>query len=228
MSSICTLLANPVEATNKPLQTITITPTAVATIVNKDAQQNSSELRVGFQNEEQWMTFLKFDLSNITTNAKIVTANLELKSATFPTTGNRWVKAFTYTTDWSENTITWNNKQSTRDYIDDEFVNQNNEWYFWDCTSTLSGGEKTFSVALRLLYGADGYVSFYSKQTQNEPKLEIEYYVSSPSMAEQMFSIITIILEAVAVALVLYIMYYLLKTYESNKKKKTTVTESGK
>ncbi|MGQ9691200.1 MAG: DNRLRE domain-containing protein [Thermoproteota archaeon] len=159
---------------------ITLEPIADATVSNATESDNNTELKVGCLYGVSWITYIMFDLSSIPSNAIIESVKLKLKSKTFISEGNRWVRAINSSTEWIEDEVTWDNKPERDRWLDTEWVELLKEWYVWDCTTALTTKREKLSIALELLSGMDGYVIFYARESEYKPQLEVKYSLSQP------------------------------------------------
>ena len=201
-------LISPINAT----ETITLEPIADATVCNAAESGNNTELKVGRLYGVAWVRYIMFDLSNIPTDAIIESVKLKLKSKTFLPEGNRWVRGLNSSTKWIEDEITWDNKPERDRWLDTEWVELFNEWYVWDCTWALTSKREKLSIALELSSGMDGYVVFYSRESDYTPQLEVEYSLTPPPpKIDPTVSAIATVVGIIGLIGVLYLVYYLWK-----------------
>jgi hypothetical protein len=193
-------------------QSVTLYPIANATCSNYGQSQiNSSELIVGRLSGVGWESFLLFNFSEIPTDATIQLAQLMLKSDTFTPSGSRYVEAQTTAAVWTENTINWDNKPATDTYMGTEWVELLKDWTTWDCTYELKSGQGNVSIALDLLSGMDGYIVFYSRQSDFSPKLEVTYSANVSHQVDPLISVIATVASLVFLGGFLYLVYFLKK-----------------
>ena len=188
---------------------ITLEPIADATVSNFAASGNNTELKVGLLSGVAWVTYIMFDLSNIPSNAIMESVKLKLKSKTFFLEGNKYVRALNSSTEWIEDEITWDNKPERDRWLDTEWVELMKEWYVWDCTWALTSKREKLSIALELSSGMDGYVVFYSRESEYKPQLEVKY--SPPSKIDPTLEAIATVVAVIGLIGVLYLVYYLWK-----------------
>lgn len=151
------------------VETLTIKPTAYVWVSNSSSEPKSvGELRVGRLYGIAWISYVKYDLSTIPPGATIESASLKLKSETF-IEGNRWVVVRNTSVDWTEDSITWDNRPQADKYVGAEWIELFNEWYYWDCTYIVNNNRDSVAFVLDLLSGTDGLVTFSSTE------LEITY-----------------------------------------------------
>ncbi|MGQ9642183.1 MAG: DNRLRE domain-containing protein [Candidatus Bathycorpusculaceae bacterium] len=215
-------LISPINAT----ETITLEPMADATVCNAAESGNNTELKVGRLYGVAWVTYIMFDLSNIPTDAIVESVKLKLKSKTFFLEGNKYVRALNSSTEWIEDEITWDNKPERDRWLDTEWVELIHEWYVWDCTWALTSKREKLSIALELSSGMDGYVMFYSRESEYKPQLEVKY--SPPSKIDPTITAITTVVGIIGLIGVLYLVYYLWKKgfFRLQKVRRTTETHS--
>jgi len=207
-------------------ETIPLEPIADATVCNFAESGNNTELKVGRLSGVAWVTYIMFDLSNIPTDVIIESVKLKLKSKTFFLEGNKYVRAINSSTEWIEDEITWDNKPERDRWLDTEWVELMNEWYVWDCTWALTSKREKLSIALELSSGMDGYVMFYSRESEYKPQLEVKY--SPPSKIDPTITAIATVVGIIGLIGVLYLVYYLWKRgfFRLQKVKRTTETPS--
>ena len=131
-------------------------------------------------------TFLKFDISTISTNVSsaILRLNGRLNNTQTPSIAVE-VHNVTNTT-WLENTITWNNKPAAEATIQaTENINSTvNQYYEWDITQLIASARAAGAnlVTLKLLNtnSSNNQVIFNSKEAAvNRPQLVVTYTSSS-------------------------------------------------
>jgi hypothetical protein len=162
-----------------------LTPIADAYVNGREPEINycNSFLDVDFYELfccDDWkkQSYLKFDLSDIPSEAIIKSAKLRLYCWFLfnETTVVRVLRSHDIT--WGENEITWANQPYqpvTISYVDAQTVAFINKWYEWDVTSYVKSALFTERVTFLLDTSTDlGYVSFHSKEKENSPELYIE------------------------------------------------------
>jgi len=163
----------------RPVQKTDVLEAIADATVSPSQGGNETELKVGRLYGIAWITYVMFDLSDIPTNATIESMELKLKSEVFILEGNRWIRAANSSVGWTENEINWDTKPERYKWLDTQWIELMEEWYSWDCTNApLHEGK--LSIALELLEGMDGYVIFYSRETEYKPQLKIEYTFEEP------------------------------------------------
>lgn len=193
------------------LETITLTATANITCTNASQSNNdSNDLIVANLYGVAHYSFLKFDLSSIPKDANIESIKLKLKSNTFIPDGGRYVTAETSSTDWTESTLTWDNKPEPDKYLNIKWVELMQDWTAWDCTYNLKNERDTVSIILTISTGTSGYVTFYSTQSAYPPQLEITYSPALPSSPiNPIISIIAIVGSFAFLGGMLFLIYFL-------------------
>lgn len=124
------------------------------------------------------IVYIRFNLSDIPRNVKIISAKLKLK--TYYINANFTVYAhFCSNNSWSESELTWNNRPDFSSVVSDTVnVSHVNVWHNWtitqDVQSALDGGQLT--EVLDCSYTSEfKWVSFYSRESAYKPELLVEY-----------------------------------------------------
>ena len=134
-------------------------------------------------------TYIKFDLSSIPANARVVDADLKLYQ--FSTIGsvNFTIGLYGVTGGWDESTITWNLQptSSTNAEITNNINAGATTWESWDIDtlvqSWLDGTITNYGMVLKDTDEASVdtrvyfYTSDYTTDATKRPKLEIDYYI---------------------------------------------------
>jgi hypothetical protein len=171
------LAFHPVAAATS--ETAKIQPIYEVTVSNMHGIENGSA--VGKLSGLSWITYMTFDLSSIPQDADIQSIKLKVCSSTF-TTGNKFVTIHSVSSNWTESTITWDNRPTNDKLLGTEWIELFFEWYTWDFTNW---GVKTqnnkLSISMELSMGMDGYLEFYSKNTSSPPYIEIVYTLPDPT-----------------------------------------------
>ena len=128
--------------------------------------------------------YLKFDLSDIPSDAMILAAHIELKIGGAPYCGNSETISV-YRVDnqtWDEMTITYTNQPTEWNPIPDDTVNVTGSppyWWLWSVTESLKfvhdAGKEILSIALPGEGPGQCDKPFYSKESssENHPKLVV-------------------------------------------------------
>ncbi len=144
--------------------------------------------------------FLLFDLSNIPPEATINTANLSLSFNDAAISVNNLLMSFDCSvSNWNEQTITFENAPLSQSFLTEStsmnmpvgsagdriYLNVKS-----DVVRSLPNGKLTEVAAVVDGESTGGIVGFYSRESENTPKLEISYtYVSASSSLSSSFMI---------------------------------------
>lgn len=169
------------------VQTLLLQPVYEVTLSN-NAPQVAGGITVGQLYGVSWISYLTFNITSLPNDASIQSINLKVKSDTF-TSGNRWVNAYSVSSNWTESTVNWDNRPTQGTFIATQWIDLYNEWYTWDCSyTTLETQNGNLSISLELLSGTDGYLTFYSMQSSYPAQLEIKYTVPEPTPTPTVYS----------------------------------------
>jgi len=110
-----------------------------------------------FQNGWNWQDFIRFDLSQISSNAEIVYAKMYLYFYEWidNNPGGDIIRLYRALQNWNEDTVTWNNQPSVSSQSSSESIvpNTANNWMTWDITedviSFISGDESNFGWLIK-------------------------------------------------------------------------------
>ncbi|GAA3571400.1 hypothetical protein GCM10022395_21130 [Snuella lapsa] len=122
-------------------------------------------------------TYLKFDLSSI--DRKIISAKLQLvpKLGTDPDNGVIHDVKFVSNDNWSETSITWNNKPSASTLLDSQTVQKTGTAISWDVTVQAESerlGDGYLSI--QLSSNSNTYINYGSRESGgNKPKLILKF-----------------------------------------------------
>jgi len=163
----------------RTLQKTSVLEAIADATVSPSKGSKETELEVGRLYGIAWISYVRFNLSDIPANATIESIELKLKSKTFIPQGNRWIRVANSSIEWTENEITWDNKPERDRWLDTKWIELMEEWYSWDCTDAAINKEN-LSLALELLEGMDGLVVFYSRESEYKPRLEVKYTIEEP------------------------------------------------
>jgi len=131
--------------------------------------------------------YLKFDLSSIPTNARIISATLHAYTYKGAYSVPVNISVYEVTDDsWTEGTITWNNKPLEGNLLDKDLIGTEGEhWSVWDVTDFVKNefsGDKVVSFVL--ISDAEGLktesIGYSSKETTysgQEPYLKLVYEI---------------------------------------------------
>lgn len=167
-------------------------------------------------NSEEILTYLKFDLSDVPSDAVVNSATLKLFTK-FVSAATVIAAYYCPTNDWTEDGITYNNKpQFSPDPLDSVNVTETSRSYWWNVTSAV---QSTFEPAkdkkLTLVLKAETStnrthtIEFFSKntpyiETSQRPLLTVSY-LASPSSGNNidpaLILLITIVIGAAAITL---------------------------
>ena len=146
---------------------------------------SGSHLKAGYTQSKYIYSYLKItDTLSIPKNAIIVSAQLKLKPTNVTAT-NVYIGAYEQTTSWTENSLTWNNKDTVGynlvDYqtITSELVNSDDDFAVWDITALAqkwhSGTSNNYGVVLKPISAVTGVATFQSSELASEPVFTVEY-----------------------------------------------------
>lgn len=146
--------------------------------------------------------FLQFDLSNIPPEATINSAILSMAFESSGVEPYGTVDTFYCSkNDWGEQSITYNNAPFSEIYQTNSYsLNvsglSTSEYCAWNIRSDvvrgISSGKLTEAVVIMRSELPEGWIRFFSRESQNKPKLEISYtYVSVTSSISSTFLIET-------------------------------------
>lgn len=134
-------------------------------------------------------TYIKFDLSSIPVNARVVDADLKLYQYDTFGTDDLTIGLYNVTGDWDESTITWNLQptSSTDAEITNDITAGATTWESWDIDALVQGWlDGTITNYGMVLKDTDEssvdtiayfYTSDYTTDTTKRPELEIDYYI---------------------------------------------------
>src|SRR6056297_3421728 len=134
-------------------------------------------------------TLLEFELSDIPTNAVIISANLELYQNARWGTQDFNIEAHEITNPWDLETVTWNNPplfNSTAESTT-QVKGGENKWLSWDIKNLtqdwVNGNTSNYGVILKKINEGSGDTdiacnsSNYTDEPNLRPKLRINYYI---------------------------------------------------
>jgi hypothetical protein len=140
---------------------------------------------LGQSNTQACVTWLKFDLSGISSEATVNSVILRVHTNVIAPVATNKIGAFLCSdSNWQEMTIIWNNSpQVTGSPISTVFVSAGDKDYDFDVTSTVKG-KSIVTLVLKTLESTSlaGFASFYSREKQQtgyRPRLVVDY--TSPS-----------------------------------------------
>jgi len=129
--------------------------------------------------------WLKFDLSEIPSEATVNSIILRMHTSFIMSTTNRVGVFLCSSTDWQEMTITWSNcPEVTGQPIDTVYVGSSDTYYDFDVTSAVKG-KSDVTLVLKTLESTKlfGWAIFSSRETSNDldkPRLIVKYTTPSP------------------------------------------------
>jgi hypothetical protein len=139
---------------------------------------------------KKYRTYLQFDLSTVPGNARIVNANLKPYQYSSIGTGSFTVGLYQVTSDWGEDTITWNNQPTSSSEVEASctLYAVSTGWRTWYSMDDLVKGWLDGSISNygMLLKSTDEtshtmiatfWSSDYTTDISKCPKLEIYYYI---------------------------------------------------
>ena len=156
--------------------TLTATDDSYVDSSTSGSNFNNNYLKVGHYYSSEYIIYVKFDLSSIPSNAVIVSAKLKLtdqSSSSIAVDVHRVTGG-----DWSEGSITWNNKPSYDSAVIDSATTGNDgDVIEWDVTDVVQGWvDGSYSnYGFALTSDSDTAESFYSKEGGHAPELVVEY-----------------------------------------------------
>ncbi|MGQ9459761.1 MAG: CBM96 family carbohydrate-binding protein [Candidatus Bathyarchaeaceae archaeon] len=196
-----------IPSTNAVETTTILEPIADATVSNGMEPLNNTELKVGRLNNTMWFAYIMFDLNVSFTDLRW--AKLKLRVKDFMHEGNRWVSAHNASTEWREDEITWSNQPERNIPLSMEEVNSIEEWFTLYCglaVSLIGKGKLSIALTLEPPDGSNGYVVFYSRESEHKPQLEVKY--TPPPKIEP---ILIVAIAGISLSGVLYLAYRLRK-----------------
>lgn len=179
---------------------------------------------------ENFISFLRFDLSAFSGVASIESASLELQVRTESVLGSTHVSVhFCPDDSWNENGITWETKPSfDPDLLQSVLVVpsqdgqiQIHSWIVTSvCRTVLEESDKTVSFAMSAEKRTDSsktYAGFYSRETGYKPRLVVLYTgVSTQQQPNEDASLmLPLVFASIAIIAVLAISTYALKRHRS-------------
>lgn len=173
-----------------------ITLEAIASKTCSNSEDTTVEgLKIGQLYGVAWVSYVMFDFSQIPQGATVESVKLKLKSESFIPTGNRFVSTSTTSADWTEESLTWDNKPEANEYAGGTvWIDIYNEWYTWDCTYNLKTQRDKVAIFLELSSDMNGYVVFYSRDSAYPPQIEITYNAPKPTPTPEEIEPTTIII----------------------------------
>ena len=133
--------------------------------------------------------YIKFDLSAVPTNARVVDVDLKLYQCDTLGSNNFTIGLYNVTSDWEESTINWNSQptSSTDAEITNNITAGAVAWESWDIDtlvqSWLDGDISNYGMVLKdteetsVNTIAYFWTSDYTVDPSKYPKLEIDYYI---------------------------------------------------
>ena len=169
---------------------------------------------------DEFLIFIKFDLSDLPSDAEISSVKLRLNTMWVSATKNIGAHRVTDTT-WEELNITYNNKPSHAAAVTDAVnVGYEDIWYEWDVTTDVTSlDDYSWALKIETLVQDWEWVWFYSKEIGffgEEPELEVSY-------SSQEEDITTIIVALLIILVIVGIAVY----YTKHKKKKELPVREG-
>lgn len=154
---------------------------------NPDANMGSDP-KLHLKNEggaEVRTSYLKFNLSDLPSDAQIISARVKLYCNQDDGAGTTNIPVYLYAVDdsWAENTITYNNAPAKGDVVGTALVGEKNTFYVWDITSYVQtewAGDKIVSLSMGFGSTEDHHRDWASRQANDitqYPVLEILYVV---------------------------------------------------
>ena len=135
------------------------------------------------EGEQSIVSVFKFDASSLASKAEIREATLRLYvSETKQAAADFAVWSTSGATDWTEETVTWNNGPTKKDKLSATRVTANNNWYEWDVTDYMDAMLKTDGSSLASVTfwlegdqwtGQSTGVEFDSHVRTNHPELRV-------------------------------------------------------
>ena len=190
---ICSVILPFISPINASSTTTSLEPVADSYVNDDEPDSNygsDDKLYLGWNSGwGKYYPYIKFDLSSIPEGATIISAKLKLYVVyTCGSIAGRTAKIYRVTEDWSESSITWNNKPGNADTeTNSTEIPSVHNWIEFDVTADVQG----FVDNDYANYGwvincsdceADDYLYFASREySENDkhPILEIEYTTSN-------------------------------------------------
>jgi hypothetical protein len=178
-----------IEVTQK---TVNLYPTADAYIAQDNPNTNygsSVQLKLRDWSSGDYMTFIKWSLSTIPTNATITAATLYLYIEATGFTGSEQADVVNCDADWQENNITWNNAPGADTDIGDIDVNSTG-YQTLSITSTVqdwfSGAQDNYGIRANLnIPDVNKIAKIISREggTQTSPYIQVTYTMADSQSA---------------------------------------------
>ena len=113
-------------------ESITLHPIADKCVSNMG--DGGGDLIAGYEEGVKWISFLAFNLSEISSGASIDSAMLKVKTEVVYK--RAWVSAYcSSNADWVETGMSWDTKPDVDEYVDAVWVSAHEEWYTWESSS---------------------------------------------------------------------------------------------
>jgi hypothetical protein len=168
---------------------------AVADTFISNTQEGSGikdTLTIGYLAGTTWRTYILFDLSDIPPDSSIQSIKLKLKSQNFVVEMSRLVSLYQSSSEWTETGITWDNKPEPEGSLAfTKSIDLLEEWYYWEDPRLTTAVENAFNKGEKLSIVlcpassfdslVSGIVMFYSRESENGPKLEICHSIPEPT-----------------------------------------------
>jgi len=133
----------------------------------------------GDEYEYRYVSYVKFDLSNLPDDADVMEAEISLYSSTAPDPSFT-IYMHPIMDSWEENDVTWESGISYYE-MNESLSVINDDWHDWEATAIvedwLDGSKTNYGVAFEA--NATNSLRFSSDDTWNEPQLYIMYKSSS-------------------------------------------------
>jgi len=146
-----------------------------------------SGLYVGYYTVARWRAYLQFDLSPNPLPANAVVTNAYLRLYQYYGTGSLSVGVYQVTSNWAENSITWNNQPSSASTAEDFYtISSSSTWRYWHVDDLvkgwLDGSIANYGVLVKPTNESSNDKIAYFRSSDSgtstqRPKLEIRYYI---------------------------------------------------
>src|SRR6056297_545469 len=147
---------------------------------------NYAALWVGYGSFARWRAYLQFDLNPNPLPAGAVVTNAYLRLYQYGGTGSFSVGVYEVTSNWAENSITWNNQPTSSSTAEDAYTiySSSGTWRTWYIDDLVKGwlDGNNYGVLIKPTdESSNDKIAFFSSSDSSMstqcPKLEIMYYI---------------------------------------------------
>lgn len=127
---------------------------------------------------DQAMPLIWFDLTELPSDAVIISATLSLYAPN-PPTHSFFAQPQAISSSWVENVVTWNTRPSRTSFFDPAIEIQDASWTDFDVSRTVQAWVDlevlNYGIALKPITGINAYQSFATRSSATPPELAIAY-----------------------------------------------------